>query len=326
MLNNMNNTTNTTTNITTNATTKLIPGISGLTNLGNTCYLNAILQPLANTTPFLVYMINDSYKDTIVKNIKKEDLMDTTSGYVTELFKCMWREICTISPKKIKTKIGKLNDIFEGNTQNDSQEVLGCILDSIHEETKYKVNITFNYDETISGFIEQLKLLEQLKQNYTNDDKNIGLIDDQINCLVKLNRNKYTFYCAAKYWEKYVSNSYSIITDLFTGLFYTKTVCNTCGNISEAFDPFVTLSVEIKGDTPSTLENCLTQFSKEELLKGDDSYSCNKCKIKVEANKRIHIWQAPEILIIHLKNLLVLVESQQGKLIHTLKFHLIICN
>ena len=61
------------------------------------------------------------------------------------------------------------------------------------------------------------------------------------------------------------------------------------------------MSVEIKSEAVSTLEECLKHYSKEELLKDEDSYSCSKCKTKVEATKRIHIWEEPEVLIIHLK-------------------------
>jgi ubiquitin carboxyl-terminal hydrolase 8 len=280
---------------------KLVPGISGLVNLGNTCYLNAILQPLAHTVPFLIYMAEQKYMASLESNIPEKDREDTTSVCIDKLFQCMWREICTISPKKIKDKIGVLSDIFAGNSQNDSQEVLGYILDSIHEETKYKVNLTYNYSENVRLFITKYQHLEKCKEKQIKDQLDISVVNMQLEQLINANRNEYTYYCAAKYWEKYVSNSYSIITDLFTGLFYTRTACNKCGNISEAFDPFVTLSIEIKTETSSSLEECLTHYSKEELLKGEDSYSCTKCKEKVEANKRIHIWEAPEVLIIHLK-------------------------
>jgi ubiquitin C-terminal hydrolase len=292
---------NTNTNTNNNRKPKLVPGISGLMNLGNTCYLNAILQPLSHTIPFVSYIIKQSYTESLNNNIKDIDRNNTTTIQMYELFNCMWRSICTISPLKFKKKIGSLSDMFIGNIQNDSQELLCYILDSIHEETKYKVRLTYKYTEQIREYIIKYNNLDNIKNTLTNNKLDTTNINYQIETLINMNRNTHTHYCASIYWEKYVSNSYSIITDLFTGLFYTRTVCKTCNNISEAFDPFVTMSVEIKSEISCSLEECLLHYSKEEILKGNDSYSCSKCKTKVEASKRIYIWYEPEILVIHLK-------------------------
>ena len=52
---------------------------------------------------------------------------------------------------------------------------------------------------------------------------------------------------------------------------------------------------------PVTLAECLELFLEQELLKGDDSWNCPKCKKKREASKRLSIVKMPTILLIHLK-------------------------
>ncbi|KAM3127810.1 hypothetical protein pb186bvf_020089 [Paramecium bursaria] len=50
-----------------------------------------------------------------------------------------------------------------------------------------------------------------------------------------------------------------------------------------------------------SLEDCLKLFTREEILGEGDEWYCNKCKLHVRASKKMEIYKAPKILIIHLK-------------------------
>ena len=54
-------------------------------------------------------------------------------------------------------------------------------------------------------------------------------------------------------------------------------------------------------DDEPTLEECVEEFTKEEILEGDNKWKCPKCKNFQRAMKKIDIWKLPPILIIHLK-------------------------
>ncbi|ATZ52048.1 Bcubp12 [Botrytis cinerea B05.10] len=50
-----------------------------------------------------------------------------------------------------------------------------------------------------------------------------------------------------------------------------------------------------------TLEDCLDEFGKEEILSEMDTWYCPRCKEHRRASKKFEIWRTPDILIMHLK-------------------------
>ncbi|EIW79313.1 cysteine proteinase [Coniophora puteana RWD-64-598 SS2] len=50
-----------------------------------------------------------------------------------------------------------------------------------------------------------------------------------------------------------------------------------------------------------TLGDCLAEFTKEEQLGEDDLWYCPKCKKHQQATKKFTLWNAPDILVVHLK-------------------------
>jgi ubiquitin carboxyl-terminal hydrolase 8 len=130
--------------------------------------------------------------------------------------------------------------------------------------------------------------------------------------------NVVTIYNAYKYWYGYVCpkpridsrnpergpvgvKAHSKITDLFTGLYYSSVICEVCKTVTDTFEPFTIVSLPIKERGVTTLEDALSEFTKEELLTGDNKFYCSKCKCNVDARKKMYIWEPPKVLIIQLK-------------------------
>ena len=50
-----------------------------------------------------------------------------------------------------------------------------------------------------------------------------------------------------------------------------------------------------------TLNDCLDEFGKEEILSEMDTWYCPRCKEHRRATKRFELWKTPDILVMHLK-------------------------
>lgn len=57
-----------------------------------------------------------------------------------------------------------------------------------------------------------------------------------------------------------------------------------------------------------SLEDCLDEFGKAEVLSENDAWYCPRCKEHRRASKTLELWKAPDILVIHLKRF-----SAQGR-------------
>ena len=125
-----------------------------------------------------------------------------------------------------------------------------------------------------------------------------------------------------KAWDGYLALNDSVVTDIFAGQLQSTIECLTCHHRSFCFDPFLDLSVPIpKGpevtqqlksswrrSTPSQtteplkcpLEECIARFTGEEILDGENMYTCEKCKEKRKCIKKLSIFKYPRILVIHI--------------------------
>ncbi|XP_010731548.2 ubiquitin carboxyl-terminal hydrolase 2a isoform X1 [Larimichthys crocea] len=243
---------------------KSAQGLVGLKNLGNTCFMNSILQCLSNTHSLRDYCLHNSHRRDLNNNSRTNTaLMEEFA----KLIQTMWTSSSSeaVSPSEFKTQIQRYAPRFVGYNQQDAQEFLRFLLDGLHNEVN---RVTVRPRGTVEDF-----------DHLPDEEK------------------------GKKMWSKYLEREDSKIVDLFVGQLKSSLTCSHCGFCSTVFDPFWDLSLPIakKGYGEVSLMDCMRLFTKEDVLDGDEKPTCYRCKARRRCTKKFTIQKFPKILVLHLK-------------------------
>ena len=239
-------------------------GLTGLANLGNTCFLNSCVQILSHTYE-LHDLLDGDYEEHLNNN--NESLLLIEFNKLREL---MWSKNCAISPGgfvKTVQKVAKVKDkeLFTGYAQNDLPEFLLFIVDCMHESLKREVNMK------IRGNVEN------------NTDKLAKVCYEMM-------INMYT-------------KEYSEIIKMMYGTHVSRIIDQSGKTLSAKPEPFFMLDVPLPGNNNvSTLEDCLDLYTESERLEGENAWFNEETNKKEElVLKNIVFWNLPNILVICLK-------------------------
>ncbi|KAK0416556.1 hypothetical protein QR680_012559 [Steinernema hermaphroditum] len=185
-------------------------GITGLYNMGNSCYLNSAIQCLSNIpklTEFFLEKQHIPHLNKIATTSSKSSVAVEYGNLITELWSGKKR---SLAPIRLRNTIAGKCEIFADRAQHDCQEFLAFLLDFLHEDLNK---------------VTEKKYVE-LRDSDGRDDAEV----------------------ANEAWSVYQSREHSIVTDLFAGQLRSELKCSECGATSSRFDPFTCLQLPIPID------------------------------------------------------------------------------
>uniref|UniRef100_A0A8D3ECR6 Ubiquitin carboxyl-terminal hydrolase n=1 Tax=Scophthalmus maximus TaxID=52904 RepID=A0A8D3ECR6_SCOMX len=343
-------------------------GLTGMKNIGNSCYMNAALQALSNCPPLTQFFLDCS---GLVRTDKKPALCKSYQKLISELWHK--KRPSYVVPTSLSHGIKLVNPMFRGYAQQDTQEFLRCLMDQLHEELKEPLTECSMSSEGSDGEDRRDGDRSPSEDDFlscdsgSSSDRGEGggpgegelLVQDECDGEEKswVRPSLLVMHLPAQLLlgarKKKQSHYRSVISDIFDGSILSLVQCLTCDRVSNTVETFQDLSLPIPGkedlaklhssihqnlpvktgacpDTygsqgwityimdsirrfvvsciPSwfwgpmvTLEDCLAAFFAADELKGDNMYSCERCKKLRNGVKYCKVLRLPEILCIHLK-------------------------
>ncbi|XP_013803444.1 ubiquitin carboxyl-terminal hydrolase 44 [Apteryx mantelli] len=311
------------------------PGVTGLRNLGNTCYMNSILQVLSHLYVFRECFLKLDLSQT------QELLVTAANGKTRSSSKHSSVSASALhvndSQEKVKGSSSSVrrpslsSGLSGGASKSRNMELIqprepsSKHISLCHElHTLFQVMWSGKW-ALVSPFamLHSVWRLIPAFRGYAQQDAQEFLCEllDKVQQELETTGTRYPALIPASQ-RKLIKQVLKVVNTIFHGQLLSQVTCLACDNKSNTVEPFWDLSLEfperyhcngkeMASQHPCLLTEMLAKFTETEALEGK-IYACDQCNTKrrkfsskpvilTEAQKQLMVCRLPQVLRLHLK-------------------------
>ncbi|KFR06906.1 Ubiquitin carboxyl-terminal hydrolase 16, partial [Nipponia nippon] len=236
------------------SSTNLEVTVKGLSNLGNTCFFNAVMQNLSQT-PVLRELLKEAKMPGATVKIESPELsmepqlikLDQPGPLTLAMYQFLTEMQETkkgvVTPKELFAQVCKKAIRFKGYQQQDSHELLRYLLDGMRAEEIQQVSVGI-----LKALTDSNKQNEELKKKIKEYEKKKGIR--------------------------------SFVDRIFGGELTSTIMCEECRTVSLVHEPFLDLSLPVLDDQKVKITNERNVKKKQEKESEDEEDKINDCYLK----------------------------------------------